>query len=144
MSASNKKPYRHLTVVFNVSSIDDDPDHVLREYENREGDGGRRRPKIASGGFIFIDSFKPYVLLVQSVSTKELFVHKMMQPDPRAEYDEPLELRISTSNPKLIPAQADRIGALPHDAPYFNTLRFWQNLKEADPTANPYYTLYFE
>lgn len=68
----------------------------------------------------------------------------MMQPDQATEYHEPLELRISTSNPKLNPGQADRIGALPHDAPYFNTLRFWQNLKKADPTEDPYYALYFE
>lgn len=144
MSADPKRPYRHMTVVFNVRSIDDDPDHVSGEYENLVGEGGRRRAKIASGGFIFIDSFKNHVLLVQSISTGELFVHKMMQPDRATEYDEPLELRISTSNPKFHPAQADRIGALPHDAPYFNTLRFWQKLKKADPIVDPYYSLYFE
>lgn len=59
-----------MTVVFNVKSKDDDPDHVLKEYENLVGEGGRRRTKIAPGGFIFIDSFKNHVLLVQSVSTK--------------------------------------------------------------------------
>lgn len=73
-----------------------------------------------------------------------LFVHKMMQPDPATEYDESLELRISTSNPKMHPAQADRIGALSLEAPYFNILLFWQNLKNADPTVNPYYSLHFE
>lgn len=144
MSAAFKRPYRHMTLVFNVSSIDSDPDHVLREYENRVGQGGMRRPKIASGGFIYVDSFKNHVLLVQSVSTGQLFVHKMMQPGLATEYDEPLELRVSTSNPKLHPAQADRPGALPHDAPYFNTLRFWQHLRKADPTVELYYALYFE
>lgn len=133
-----------MTVVFNVNTVDDDPAHVLRQYENLVGEAGRRRSKIASGGFIFIDSFKNHVLLVQSVSTGELFVHKMMQPDPATEYNEPLELRISTSDPKMHPAQANRIGALPSEAPYFNTLRFWQNLRKADPAADPYYSLYFE
>lgn len=134
-----------MTVVFHVSNPDDDPDHVLQEYENCVGQGGRRRSKIASGGFIFIESFKTDVLLVQSVATGELFAHKMMQPDHASNiYDEPLELRISTSNPKLHPTQADRIGALPHDAPYFNTLRFWQKLQKADPLIDPCYSLYFE
>lgn len=133
-----------MTVIFNVKSIDDDPDHVMMEYENRVEDGGRKRPKIAAGGFIYVHSFKPYVLLVQSVSTGELFVHKMMQPNQATEYDQPLELRISTSNPKLHARQADRIGSLPHDAPYFNTLRMWQNLIKADRTVDPYYSLYFE
>lgn len=144
MSANSRRPYRHKTVVFNVTTIDEDPDHVLKEYENLVGEDGRRRPKIARGGFVFVDSFKNHVLLVQSVSTGELFVHKMMQPDPANEYDEPLELRISTSNPKLHPAQPDRPGALPHDAPYFNTLRMWQNLRQDDPAVDPCYSLYFE
>lgn len=133
-----------MTVVFNVSTIDEDPDHVLKQYENLVGEGGRRRTRIASGGFIFVDSFKNHVLLVQSVSTGELFILKMMQPDPATEYDDPLELRISTSNPKLHPAQPDRPGALPHDAAYFNTLRFWQMLRPDDPAVDPYYALYFE
>lgn len=144
MSVNAKKLYRHMTVVFNVNTVDDDPAHVLRQYENLVGEAGRRRSKIASGGFIFIDSFKNHVLLVQSVSTGELFVHKMMQPDPATEYNEPLELRISTWNQKMHRAQADRIGALPAEAPYFNTLRFWQNLQKADPAVDPYYSLYFE
>lgn len=69
MSVNSKRPYRHKTVVFNIRNIDNDPEHVSREYENLVGEGGRRRAMIASGGFIFIDSFSNPVLLVQSVST---------------------------------------------------------------------------
>lgn len=53
-----------MTVVFNVNAVYDDLAHVLKQYENLLGEGGRSRSKIATGGFMFIDIVKDRVLLV--------------------------------------------------------------------------------
>lgn len=98
------------------------------------------------------------VFVVQSVSTGELFLNKLLE----AEWDPdtslslpPLELRSSTyryavGDPNIdIPSanenDAGRKGVLP-DVPCINKLRFWQELDPSDPTNLncTVYSLFFE
>lgn len=98
------------------------------------------------------------VFVVQSVSTGELFLNKLLDAewDPDTQLSlPPLELRSSTyrhdvgdPNIDILSDDEDddsRKGILP-DVPYFNKLRFWQELDPDDPTDPnlTVYSLFFE
>ncbi|KAK7728037.1 hypothetical protein SLS63_006888 [Diaporthe eres] len=92
------------------------------------------------------------MLVVQSVQTGELLAQKLLRPSgdpdyPGYEYEEPLELRISTWQDTLPSNEFPNdvpLGVLPRDAPFFNKLRFWQHLTPDDELNMPAYSLYFE
>ncbi|KAL2290581.1 hypothetical protein FJTKL_15628 [Diaporthe vaccinii] len=92
------------------------------------------------------------MLVVQSVQTGELFAQKLLRPSgnpdyPGYEYEEPLELRISTWQDTLRSNEFPNdvaLGVLPRDAPFFNKLRFWQHFTPDDELNMPAYSLYFE
>lgn len=97
------------------------------------------------------------IFVVQSVSTGELFVNKLLERpwDPVESLSSPPpELRVSTYRhavgdptidlPGNNPNDIHRKGVLPN-APYFNKLRFWQELDPRDPTSDcTVYSLFFE
>lgn len=91
------------------------------------------------------------VFIVQSASTGELFVNKLIERPWYADRGislPPLELRASTyphavGDPN-IDLPGGRKGVLP-DVPYFNTLRFWQELDPSDDSLDcTVYSLFFE
>jgi len=98
------------------------------------------------------------IFVVQSVSTGELFANKLIEAawDPTTLLSlPPLELRVSTyrhaiGDPNIdIPGingnDSHRKGVLPN-VPYFNKLRFWQELDPQDPTSPncTVYSLFYE
>lgn len=98
------------------------------------------------------------IFVVQSVATGELFVNKLLEAswDPAAARSlPPLELRASTYRHQINDPNIDldgiydddvhRNGVLP-DVPFFNRLRFWQELDPDDPTDQncTVYSLFFE
>lgn len=150
MSTAQGRPYRHVGVLIPVQSRNDEPDRVAREWPRINSN------HVASKGFILADLINVLdlgtsVLVVQSIQTGELLVNKVLRPnisDPDyPEYEEPLELRVSTFQGILpsteFPGDVP-IGVLPRNAPVFNKLKFWQELKPDDDNVNPAYSLYFE
>lgn len=97
------------------------------------------------------------IFVVQSASTGELFLNKLLERpwDPVGSLSSPPpELRASTyrhtvGDPSIdLPGNNDddvhRKGVLPN-VPYFNKLRFWQELDPSDPTSDcTVYSLFFE
>lgn len=148
MSTSLSRRYRHVGVFFPAQSRSEDPDHVSQEWP------AMYNFHVASKGFLLADvvAARGVVLVVQSVQTGELLVHKFMRPDPddpdKPEYPEPLELRVSTWQDALPSAyfpNVDPLGVLPQDAPFFNKLKFWQRYTpDDDADTRPAYSLYFE
>lgn len=96
------------------------------------------------------------IFIVQSASTGELFMNKILErpwdPDTRIS-QAPLELRASTYPKRIRDATIDiggnvgngakRNGVLP-DVPYFNKLRFWQELDPMEDHDVTVFSLFFE
>lgn len=150
MSTAQGRPYRHVGVLIPVQSRKDEPDRVAREWPRINN------THVASKGFILADLINVLdlgtsVLVVQSVQTGELLVNKILRPnvsDPEyPDYEEPLELRVSTFQGILPSTEFPNdvpIGVLPRNVPFFNKLKFWQELEPDDDDASPAYSLYFE
>jgi hypothetical protein len=148
MSTATSRQYRHVGVFFPAQSRNEDPGHVSQEWPTINN------THVASKGFLLADvvATKTVVLVVQSVQTGELLVHKFVRPkydDPNVpEYPEPLELRVSTWQDTLPSRQfpnAVPLGVLPRNAPFFNKLKFWQRYTpDDDADTKPAYSLYFE
>ncbi|KAG6364560.1 hypothetical protein INS49_006162 [Diaporthe citri] len=97
------------------------------------------------------------IFVVQSASTGELFVNKIIERpwDPVGSLSSPpSELRVSTYRHAIGDARIDlpgdndddvhRRGVLPN-VPYFNKLRFWQELDPRDSTSDcTVYSLFFD
>lgn len=136
MATAQARPYRQVGVFLPVQTRSAAPDRVAREWPTIN------KNHVASKGFVLVDMVstinRATVLIVQSVQTGELLVQKLVRPnteDPDYEYEEPLELRISTWQDTLPSAEFPDgvpLGALPRDAPFFNKLRFWQHFKPDD------------
>lgn len=148
MSTAQSRPYRQLGVFLPVQSRSDHPNRVTREWPRINN------THVASKGFLIAGLIgtvnKTTMIIVQSVQTGELLAQKLLRPntnDPDYEYEEPLELRISTWQDTLpstgFPNNVP-LGVLPRDAPFFNKLRFWQQLTPDDEEDMPAYSLYFE
>lgn len=163
------RPYRQIGVFLPLERLDPDPnDCVMREAKVPPLDGamddgflyvkgfslGSKDKKNVRGERIPLDSS---LLIVQSASTGELFFNKILERpwDPNTQESRPpLELRVSTY-PDWIgdatidiggnvgPRGAKRQGILP-DVPYFNKLRFWQELDPRDTHNVTVFSLYFE
>ena len=94
------------------------------------------------------------LLVVQSASTGELFFNKILERewDPNTLHSHPpLELRVSTYPDRIGDATIDSVrnvgrkrkGILPN-VPYFNKLRFWQQLDPSDVHNVTVFSLFFE
>lgn len=149
MSTAQSRPYRQLGVFLPVQSRSDHPDRVTREWPRIHN------THLASKGFLLgslASTIKSTMLVVQSVQTGELLAQKLLRPSgnpdyPGYEYEEPLELRISTWQDTLPSNEFPNdvpLGVLPRDAPFFNKLRFWQHFTPDDELNMPAYSLYFE
>lgn len=148
MSTASTRPYRQLGVFLPVQSRADHPDRVTREWPRIHN------THLASKGFLLgslVDTISgASMIIVQSVQTGELLAQKLVRPntdDPDYQYEEPLDLRISTWQETLPSAEfpgSVPLGVLPWDAPFFNRLRFWQQCTPDDEWAMPAYLLYFE
>jgi hypothetical protein len=164
MSTPSSRQYNHMGVFLPVQSRNDAPDRVSQEWPRINN------AHVASKGFLLGDLFdmKNFAFLVQSVQTGELLVHKFMRSLPDGGdgdddddnddnmnfrlgrfYPEPLELRISTWQDTLPSEEfpdANPLGVLPRDAPFFNKLKFWQYYTPDDDADNnlPGYSMYFE
>ncbi|KAH8779984.1 hypothetical protein F5883DRAFT_638541 [Diaporthe sp. PMI_573] len=98
------------------------------------------------------------IFVVQSVSTGELFANKLIEAawDPTTLLSlPPLELRVSTYRHAIGDPNIDIPGINGNDShrkwvlpnvPYFNKLRFWQELDPQDPTSPncTVYSLFYE
>ncbi|KUI68135.1 G2-specific protein kinase nim-1 [Cytospora mali] len=156
MSTSSSRPYTYSGVFLPVQTRTDDEGRAAVTSEwptpraNSRKTAKRRRTNqthIAEDGFILVHIFwiglNENLLLVQSVSTGELFLNKILIPRVAVP---PLELRISSAGYTDTAGDQDPAlqGRLPRDAEWCNQLRFWQELKEAVPGKGPVYSLYFE
>lgn len=98
------------------------------------------------------------IFIVQSVSTGEIFINKLMEepwdPQTGRSIRPPLELRVSTYRHQVGDPNIDlpgnhngdvhRKGVL-SNVPYFNKLRFWQELDPYDRFLDcTVYSLFFE
>lgn len=170
MAASrlSRRTYRQIGVLLPLER-DDGHDRVLRDSVVPRDD------EFMNDGFLFVRGLQmgqtgkilpngnrvkrdQSVFVVQSVATGELFVNKLIEAswDPAAVRSlPPLELRSSTYRHRLNDPSIDlpgiydddvyRKGVLP-DVPFFNQLRFWQELDPDDPTDKncTVYSLFFQ
>lgn len=96
------------------------------------------------------------LFVVQSASTGELFFNKILERpwDPDTQISQPpLELRASTYPHRIgdatidiggnVGSGAERNGVLP-DVPYFNKLRFWQEIDPGEDHDVTVFSLFFE
>ncbi|ROW05788.1 hypothetical protein VMCG_05224 [Cytospora schulzeri] len=156
MSTSSCWPYAYHGVFLPMQNRADDKgrEAISAEWPSPRGNGRRtakrqrtNRTHIAGNGFVLVDAItlgsdRDNLLLVQSVSTGDLFMNKIVQRVDVA----PLELRVSSAEYTDNPGDQDPNlqGILPQDAKWCNQLRFWQKLQEAVPGRGPAYSLYFE
>lgn len=156
MSTSSSRPYTYNGIFLPIQSRADDEGRaaITSEWPSPRGNSRqnakRRRTDqthIADNGFILVDALrtgnnKDNLFLVQSVSTRDLFMNKIVQRVDIA----PLELRVSSAGYAATPDDQGRglHNTLPRDAKWCNQLRFWQKLKEAVQGRGPAYSLYFE
>lgn len=144
MASSASPPNQQLAVVFPSRTKDNAPDVVEREWPsvsplNDDLDVVRDDPPhVAEQGFLFISMLFQEgitsVLQIQSPSTRVFLANKLIRGGPEDRYDEPLELRVSN--------WPGAQGVLPTDAPFFNQLRFFQELNSN--AGAPVYSLFFE
>ncbi|KAG8165721.1 hypothetical protein KVR01_004273 [Diaporthe batatas] len=173
MAASRKRVYKQIAVFLPLERSDADPLQRVKadaQVPAREKalDGGFLYVKEISLGAK--NKFRAdtgeriplmgSVFIVQSVATGELFLNKILErpiDDNTNLALPPLELRCSTYTRRIDDPSVDlppnaipgpngivRKGVLP-DVPYFNKLRFWQQLTHLrDPHPVRVYSMYFE
>ncbi|KAK2604568.1 hypothetical protein N8I77_007485 [Diaporthe amygdali] len=162
---NSKRLYNQIGVFLPFESEGDD-DRVMEDSRVARDD------RFMDNGFLFVKSIKmgmngkfnafgnrvsdKSIFIVQSVSTGELFINKLMERpwnDSTKTSSPPLELRVSTYPHTTGDADIDlpdnggddvhRKGLLP-DLLYFNKLRFWQELDDPMEADYSIYSLYFE
>lgn len=173
MAASRRRVFRQIGVFLPLETFDNDPLQRVRDEAAVQAS-----ESAMDAGFLYVkeiqlgtwDKFRTdtgdrlsamkSIFIVQSVSTGELFLNKIIERPYDAAAQKalpPLELRCSTYPHRIddptIDRPADvnvgpngilRKGVLP-DVPYFNKLRFWQELLHLrDPHPVTVFSMFFE
>lgn len=127
------RPYEHIGIFIPTELQLAAPQRIENEWPLQQTPG---LGHLADLGFLLVSPMdeRQSTMLLQSEQNKQLYINKILHPDPGTQFAQPNELRVSQWE-----------GVLPDDATFFTQLRFFQKFRpDRNFGHDPTFSLYFE